>query len=126
MSGKGSFGKLLEPGQIGRVKTRNRIVKTAAALAYRDEKTYHVTDRIKGFYEAIAKGGVGLTVITKEGEKQTIEADTIVPALLLRPNTELFKMLEGKVPEIYAIGDCREPHLTLEAIADGSRIARAI
>jgi len=63
MSGKGSFGKLLEPGQIGRVKTRNRIVKTAAALAYRDEKTYHVTDRIKGFYEAIARGGVGLIMV---------------------------------------------------------------
>ncbi|GAI43584.1 unnamed protein product, partial [marine sediment metagenome] len=34
--------------------------------------------------------------------------------------------LEGKVPEIYPIGDCREPHLILEAIADGSRIGRAI
>ncbi|UCG63729.1 MAG: hypothetical protein JSW12_13765, partial [Deltaproteobacteria bacterium] len=42
------------------------------------------------------------------------------------PNTELLKSLEGKVPEIYPIGDCREPSLIIEAIADGSRIARAI
>jgi len=68
----------------------------------------------------------GLTILTKEGKKQTIEADNIVPALPLMPNTELLKALEGKVPEIYLIGDCREPHLALEAIADGSRIARAI
>ncbi|MBA7616757.1 Cinnamate reductase [subsurface metagenome] len=68
----------------------------------------------------------GLTIITKEGERRTIEADTIVPAIPLRPNTELFQALEGKVPEIYPIGDCREPHLILEAIADGSRIGRAI
>ena len=68
----------------------------------------------------------GLTIITKEGKRQTIEADTIVPAMPLTPNTELLKTLEGKVPEIYAIGDCREPRLIIDAIADGSRIARAI
>ena len=70
--------------------------------------------------------GKGLTIVTKEGNKQAIEADTIVPALPLTPNTGLLKSLEGKVPEIYAIGDCREPLLIVDAIADGSRIARAI
>ena len=59
-------------------------------------------------------------------KKQTIEADTIVTALPLRPNTELLKSLEGRVGEIYAIGDCREPHLIIDAIDDGSRIARGI
>lgn len=68
----------------------------------------------------------GLTILTKEGKRQTIEADTIVPAMSLTPNTELIKNLEGKVTEIYPIGDCNDPHLILEAIADGSRIARAI
>lgn len=68
----------------------------------------------------------GLTIITKEGKKQTIEVDTIVPATPLAPNTELLKSLEGKVPEIYRIGDCREPSLIIEAIADGFRVARAI
>jgi 2,4-dienoyl-CoA reductase (NADPH2) len=68
----------------------------------------------------------GLTIITKEGKRQTIEADTIVPAVPLAPNTGLLKSLDGKVPEIYAIGDCSEPRLIVDAIADGSRIARAI
>jgi 2,4-dienoyl-CoA reductase (NADPH2) len=68
----------------------------------------------------------GLTITTKEGETQTIEADTIVSTMPLRPDAELFKALEGKVPEIYMIGDCREPRLILEAIADGSRVAHAI
>ncbi len=68
----------------------------------------------------------GLTIITGEGKRQTIKADTIVPAMPSRPNTELFETLSGKVPEIHLIGDCREPALTLEAIADGSRIGRAI
>ena len=68
----------------------------------------------------------GLTIITREGKKQTIEADSIIPAVPLAPDTGLWKSLEGKVPEIYAIGDCREPRLIVDAIADGSRIARAI
>jgi 2,4-dienoyl-CoA reductase (NADPH2) len=68
----------------------------------------------------------GLTITTKEGKKQTFKANTIVTALPLQPNTELIKSLDGIVPEFYAIGDCKEPHLIVNAIADGARIGRAI
>ncbi len=68
----------------------------------------------------------GLTIITRDGERQTIAADTIVTSVPLVPNNELLKSLEGKVPEVHAIGDCKEPRLILDAIADGSRIAHAI
>jgi 2,4-dienoyl-CoA reductase (NADPH2) len=68
----------------------------------------------------------GLTVLTKEGYKQTIEADSIVPAIPMKPNTELLKSLQGKAPEIYAIGDCSNPRLIVDAIADGWRIANSI
>ena len=75
-------------------------------------------------YEEITDKGLAIT--TKEGKRQTIEADTIVPALSLRPNVELLKTLEGKVPEIHLIGDCSEPRLIIDAIGDGSRITCAI
>jgi 2,4-dienoyl-CoA reductase (NADPH2) len=68
----------------------------------------------------------GLTIIDKEGNTQTLQADTIIPAIPLVPNTELLAALKGKVSELYAIGDCNEPRLTVDAIADGSRIAREI
>ena len=68
----------------------------------------------------------GLTIITKEGARHTIEADTIVTATPLTPDTELATGLEGKVAEIYPIGDCRTPGLIIDAIADGSRIAHTI
>ena len=68
----------------------------------------------------------GLTITTKEGKKQTIEADTIVPVIPFKPNTEMLKTLKGKVPEVYLIGDCSEPRLIMDAIADGWRIANAI
>jgi len=75
-------------------------------------------------YEAIIEDG--LTINTSDGKKKTIACDTIIPAPLLRPNTELFQALIGKVPEICLIGDSKEPHLILEAIESGSRNARLV
>ena len=68
----------------------------------------------------------GLTITTKEGEKKTLAADTIIPALPMAPDTDLIKSLKGTAPEISQIGDCGEPALIVDAIADGSRIGRAI
>jgi 2,4-dienoyl-CoA reductase (NADPH2) len=68
----------------------------------------------------------GLIIINKEGKKEMIQADSIVPAMPLSPNADLLKSVEGKVREAYAIGDCDEPKLLTEAIAAGSRIGRTI
>jgi len=68
----------------------------------------------------------GVTVTTKEGKKLTIEADTVVPAMPLSANTGLFESLGGKVPEVYAVGDCKTPLLIVDAIGTGSRIAREL
>ncbi|HUJ69295.1 MAG TPA: FAD-dependent oxidoreductase, partial [Syntrophorhabdales bacterium] len=68
----------------------------------------------------------GLTVLTKQGYRQTIEADSIVTALPLEQNKELLRALEGKVAEIHAIGDCGTAGLIVDAIGDGWRIANSI
>ncbi len=70
--------------------------------------------------------GKGLSIIDGDGKSRLIEADTIVTAMPLKPNTELLKALEGTVPEIYPIGDCAEPRLIIDAVADGFRVAHAI
>jgi 2,4-dienoyl-CoA reductase (NADPH2) len=68
----------------------------------------------------------GVVITTKEGKKETIEADSIVHTSPLTPNISLFESLKGKVPEVYAIGDCKEPRLIVDAIAEGWQIARRI
>ncbi len=68
----------------------------------------------------------GLTVLNKLGYRPTIEADSIVTALPLEPNRDLMIALEGKVPEIYAIGDCDSPGLIVDAIGKGWKIGKAI
>ncbi|NLW90294.1 MAG: FAD-dependent oxidoreductase [Syntrophomonadaceae bacterium] len=68
----------------------------------------------------------GIAITTKEGEKQFIEADVIILALGVNPKNELAKKLEGKVSELYLIGDCSTPYGIMEAIQGGARVARTI
>ena len=56
-----SFKKLLEPGYIGKVRLRNRMIKTAAGTGF-IEKDGTVGETMKGFYETMARGGVGLII----------------------------------------------------------------
>jgi 2,4-dienoyl-CoA reductase (NADPH2) len=85
----------------------------------------HVT-LISGVKEYVEITEKGLTIITGDGNKQTIEADSIVTALPLTPNDELLNALKAKVPEVYPIGDCRQPLLIADAIGTGVRTAREI
>jgi 2,4-dienoyl-CoA reductase (NADPH2) len=68
----------------------------------------------------------GLAITTQDGEKKTLQADSILATSPLKPNTGLLKSLEGKASEIYAIGDCQEPRMIVDAIADGWKIANQI
>jgi 2,4-dienoyl-CoA reductase (NADPH2) len=75
-------------------------------------------------YEGITDKGI--TIITREGNKQTIEADTIIPIAPTVPNDGLYKSLKGKFPEVLPIGDCSSIGLTMEAVASGYSVARKI
>lgn len=68
----------------------------------------------------------GIVVTTKEGERLVLEADTIIPALPMQPNMGLADIIKGKVPEVYSIGDCKEPRLILDATADGWRVGNMV
>jgi len=68
----------------------------------------------------------GVITINKEFSEQTIEADTIVLALGAVPNDKLARSLDGKIPEVYGIGDCRRPRNLTDAILDGAYVSRQI
>lgn len=63
MSRLARFEKLLEPAYIGSVRTRNRIIKTAAGTHYSNDDHFHMHQRTLEFYEALARGGVGLLIV---------------------------------------------------------------
>jgi NADPH-dependent 2,4-dienoyl-CoA reductase/sulfur reductase-like enzyme len=68
----------------------------------------------------------GLVVTTKEGEKKTIEADTIVLAAGATPDQKLYEDIKGRVAEVHCIGDCIAPRKIREAITEGYRIGSEI
>lgn len=67
-----------------------------------------------------------LVVMTKEGERKNIAADTIVLAAGSIPNKELYEEVKGKLPEVYLVGDCVRPGTIREAIADGYHVGLKI
>jgi 2,4-dienoyl-CoA reductase (NADPH2) len=68
----------------------------------------------------------GVAITMQDGSRSVIEVDTVVPAVPLSADTDLYSSLEGKVPEVHAVGDCKEPLLIVDAVSAGSRVARAI
>jgi len=62
----------------------------------------------------------------KDGGEQTLKADTVVLARGLVADNKLYYDLEGKVPEIFLVGDGIKPQKIWEAMHDGFHIAREI
>jgi 2,4-dienoyl-CoA reductase (NADPH2) len=60
------FEKLFEPGMIGPLKIKNRIIKTANGTSFmEDDQT--CGPRMVAYYERLAKGGVGFLVVESCG-----------------------------------------------------------
>jgi 2,4-dienoyl-CoA reductase (NADPH2) len=81
---------------------------------------------IPGVKEYVELTDQGLTVVTKDGAKQTLQADSFVSALPLTASNDLMAKLAGKVPEVYALGDCAQPGLIADAVGTGLRTARTV
>ena len=68
----------------------------------------------------------GVQYIDKDGKKMTLPADTVIPTRPLSASLDLFNKLKDKAPEVYAIGDCIEPKMIVDAVAAGFRTTREI
>jgi len=71
-------------------------------------------------------GGEGVLLEDEGGKEEWVRADWVVLALGVKPNDSLYRKLEGKVPEIYSVGDCGQTGKIIDAAYDGFRVARLI
>ena len=55
----------------------------------------------------------------KEGTVHTIPADTVVAAVGDKADNALYRALEGKVPELYNIGDSAKPDSIAASVSQG-------
>jgi 2-enoate reductase len=75
--------------------------------------------------EAIEDDAV--VVISHDGDRKRIACDTVILAVGMRADNEVFEGLLGKYPApVYAIGDCDGPKNIMKAIWDGFEVARQI
>jgi len=66
-------------------------------------------------------------VFIRDGREESIQnVDNIILALGTRPVDHLSEKLNGKVAEVYVIGDAKEPRKVLEATASGAEVGRKI
>jgi len=61
--GNRKYTKLLEPGYIGNVKIRMRLIKTGANPGFYRYEGGNVPQQITDYYEALAAGGAGLVTV---------------------------------------------------------------
>jgi 2,4-dienoyl-CoA reductase-like NADH-dependent reductase (Old Yellow Enzyme family)/thioredoxin reductase len=136
---------------IGDWDGRNMAMSVAEALAQRGHDVEIVTSAFyvgidadlltwRPAYERLQKFGVRMTpmeeiveirpgsMITQRIDRshRTVEADSIVLCSKGQSENSLYRALKGRVPELFAVGDCWSPRQIEQAIYEGSRAARAI
>ncbi|MFC1838754.1 FAD-dependent oxidoreductase [Thermodesulfobacteriota bacterium] len=68
----------------------------------------------------------GITVTTNDGERETIEADTVITAIEPELNRDLFEAVKEKIPETYLLGMDYKEDSIMDTIASGYWTAREI
>jgi 2-enoate reductase len=88
-----------------------------------DLLAFHHVDVLTGTrVESIQDSGA---CVSHDGRAMSLKADTIVLAAGLKAENRLYRSLNGKTLNLYAIGDCAEPRNVLGAIWDGYEAGRA-
>jgi 2,4-dienoyl-CoA reductase-like NADH-dependent reductase (Old Yellow Enzyme family)/thioredoxin reductase len=86
------------------------------------EKRVHVIVRAR--VKEILDDGV---VFERDGQEETLrDFEYVILAMGVKPVDTLSKQIEGKVPEVYVIGDATQPRRALDATAGGAEIGRRI
>ncbi len=68
----------------------------------------------------------GVACVDQDGATQTIPADTVVLALGTRSSNDLGEQLQDKVPELYLIGDAKQPRKAMDAIHEAAALAHGL
>ena len=68
----------------------------------------------------------GVNYVDQNGKGVQLEADTVIPTRPLIPRLDLYDALQAKGYEVYAVGDCVEPGMIVDAVAAAFRMAREI
>jgi 2-enoate reductase len=86
---------------------------------------FHKVDTMTGFslFEVTEDRAV---VSDEDSRRETLPADTVITAVGLEPEREIYRLLRGNLTNLYVIGDAREAKNIMNAIWDAYEVARTI
>ena len=116
---KGKYVTVMRRGETFATKVNS--LARDNLLARLKRKGVTLMPRVK--YDEITDKGL---TITKDGEKQTIPADTIVVAAGAAPEVSLVEALQARGLTVHAIADCVSPGNIADALRDGAQVGREI
>jgi 2,4-dienoyl-CoA reductase-like NADH-dependent reductase (Old Yellow Enzyme family)/thioredoxin reductase len=134
------FTKLLEPGRIGQMELRNRIIMAPMGTGFATEEGF-VTNRMKDYYEERAKGGAALIIPGVlsidaprgrcETEQVAISEDKYIPGLteltdaVHRHGAKIAAQLQhaGKIATVDVVQGIRPVTASETAAADAAAAA---
>jgi len=76
--------------------------------------------------KTISENALGVYNIYSGAESRMDSIDTVVLCMHNTPNDELCRALDGRVPELHSIGDCRAPRRVMNAIYEGTILGREL
>jgi 2,4-dienoyl-CoA reductase (NADPH2) len=76
--------------------------------------------------KAVRESTVVATNILSRQERTIEGVDTVVLALGSRANDNLYRVLKGKVRELYLVGQALAPRKMLDSTLDGLRVGRTV
>ncbi|MFQ5829379.1 MAG: FAD-dependent oxidoreductase [Candidatus Methylomirabilia bacterium] len=90
--------------------------------------------RVLAMHEVNVITRARVTAITEEGvqfvdqdeKTQTVPADTVVLAVGTRSSNDMYQKLQGRVPELYIIGDAKQPRKAMDAIHEAATLAKEL
>ncbi|MGB9886429.1 MAG: FAD-dependent oxidoreductase [Moorellales bacterium] len=82
---------------------------------------HQVTFVTEAKLEAVTEKGV--VVVDRSWRRLELPAEAVVLSLGFRPRREVAQKFEGVAPEVYVIGDCRDPQNLKQAVHDGFNVA---
>ena len=68
----------------------------------------------------------GAVLRSKDSSERRLPADTIVMAVGMNPERDLYRNLQGRIPGLFLIGDSRNPQNVMNAVWDAYEVARMI
>lgn len=83
----------------------------------------HVNIYMNTKLEEVIESGA---IVSKDGEKRVLSADTIVLAMGVRSENSLFEYLRKKKVKVHAIGDCKKPRKVIDAVHEAFEVARQL